>query len=139
MPEIPDRINIDTGDWGLYNNLDQEEMMRHKGGGRTRKEQFLVAMAIGFKNNVRRPLKTKRDFFLTKDLRSEDETLLNAVAVHATDSVEVLSDREEVFKIAEEYAHAGIRLLVDRMDSLSHGSFEKQFEKELYEIYKKLG
>jgi dnd system-associated protein 4 len=135
MSELPDRINIDKKDRELYNKLDQEEILRYKGGRRTRKEQFLFAMAYGFKNKIRRPLETKEGFFLIKDLNPEDETLLNAVAIYETGSVKVLSNRAEVFKIAEEYAHAGIMLLCNKIESSSFGSFEKQLEKELFEIY----
>ena len=40
----------DKKDEDLYEKLNSEEMLKHKGGPRTRKEQFLTAMAIGFKN-----------------------------------------------------------------------------------------
>ncbi len=138
MSEIPDRINIDKKDRDLYNKLDNEEMLKSKGGTRTRKEQFITAMAIGFKNNVRRPLESKDGFVLNKDLRSEDMVLINSIAIHETESVEVLSDIRNVFKIAEEFAHGGIRLLVDKIDTISYGSFEKQFEKEICDLYNRL-
>jgi len=140
MSGVPDRIYIDKKDRELYNKLDQEEMLRHKdkGGRRIRKEQFLIAMAIGFRNNVRRPLEVKEIWFLIKDLKSEDEALMDAIAIYTTHSVDVLSNREEVFKIVEEYAHAGIRLLVDKIFSISHGSFAKQFENELKNIYSEM-
>ena len=135
MPEIPDRINIDKKDRDLYNKLDNEVMLKSKGGARTRKEQFLTAMAIGFKNKVRRPLDSKDGFVLLKDLHSDDMALINSISIYETESVEVLSDIGKVFNIAEEFAHGGIRLLVDKIDSISHGSFEKQFEKEICDLY----
>ncbi len=140
MSRVPDRINIDKKDRELYNKLDHEEMLRHKdkGGRRTRKEQFLIAMAIGFRNKIRRPLESKEGWFLIKDLKLEDEALIDSIAVYSTHSVDVLSNREEVFKIVEEYAHAGIRLLVDKIFSISHGSFEKQFENELNNMYSEM-
>lgn len=140
MSRVPDRINIDKKDRELYNKLDHEEMLRHKdkGGRRTRKEQFLIAMAIGFRNKIRCPLESKEGWFLIKDLKLEDEALIDSIAVYSTHSVDVLSNREEVFKIVEEYAHAGIRLLVDKIFSISHGSFEKQFENELNNIYSEM-
>jgi len=140
MSGVPDRINIDKKDRELYNKLDQEEILRHKdkGGRRTRKEQFLIAMAIGFRNKIRRPLESKEGWFLIKDLKSEDEALIDSISVYSTHSVDVLSNREEVFRIVEEYAHAGIRLLVDKIFSISHGSFEKQFENELNNMYSEM-
>ena len=131
MPRIPDRINIDKNDRELYNKL--EEVFQ----GKTRKEQFLFAMAFGFKNDVRRPLKTKEGFFLIKDLRPEDEALLNALAMFRS-GPEILSNKEEAFRMAEEYAHAGVKILADEIKSSSFGSFAKKFEKELFELFEKI-
>jgi hypothetical protein len=141
MATMPDRINIDKTDRGLYKKLDGEEFLKFKdsGGKRTRKEQFFFAMAIGFKNNIKRPLNTKEGFFLIKDLLPTDETLINAVAINDYDSVETLANKGEVFKIAEEYAHAGIRLLVDKIEFTEFGKFEKKLEQEIFEIYNKIG
>jgi len=131
MPTMPDRVYIDKEDRSLYEKIENENMFKEK----TRKEQFLFAMAIGFESKFKRPFNTREGFFLIKDLRPEDEALINAVALHENNSVEVLSDKEKVFKIAEEYAHAGIKLLADRIESMQSGSFYKQFDKELHEIY----
>jgi len=140
MPKIPDRINIDRKDKELYNEgLDPINWLkfRERGGKRTRKEQFLFAMAVGFKNRVRRPLETKEGFFLIKDLQPEDEALLNALAMFEK-GVEILSNKEEVFKIAEEYAHAGIKILVDEIKSSPFGSVDKKFEKELFDLFERI-
>jgi len=56
-----------------------------------------------------------------------------------TGSADVLGDREAVFRIAEEYAHAGIRLLYDRATSSQPGSFYKQLEVELFALLDALG
>jgi hypothetical protein len=136
MPEIPDRLYIDKKDRELYNKLDQEEMLRFKGGGRTRKEQFFFALAFGFKNKIKYPLESKEGWFNTRDLQPEDETLLNAVAIYEAKSVDILSNKAEVYRIAEEYAHAGIKFLCNKIESTPFGTFEKQFEKELHDIYK---
>ncbi len=49
-------------------------------------------------------------------------------------SVDLLSQKEAVYRIAEEYAHAGIKLLADKIRSTQIGSFHKQFEKELRDL-----
>lgn len=141
MPQIPDRLHIDKEDRKLYDELDKENMLKFKdkGGRRTRKEQFIFSMVIGYKNKIKRPLDTKDGFFNTRDMRLEDEAIIDAIAINDNKSVDVLANREEVFQIAEEYAHAGIRLLYDRIKSTQlGGSFDKQFEKELIDIYKEL-
>jgi dnd system-associated protein 4 len=134
MQKIPDRFYIDKDDRKLYEKIEEEDMFK----GRARKEEFLFAMAIGFKNKIHRPLNKRENFFLTKDLKPEDETLINALAIKKHNSVEVLSNKEGVFKIAEEYAHGGIKILSDEIESTQFGSFSKQFEKMLHEIYEEL-
>ena len=134
MARIPDRLYIDIDDRALYDTIQQEVMFE----GKTRKEQFLFAMAVGFKNRVKRPLETREGggFFLAKDLHPEDEALMNAVAIHDAGSLDALSDKATVFKIAEEYAHAGIRLLAGKIESTALGSYVKRLEQELHDIYR---
>ncbi|MHC1572699.1 MAG: hypothetical protein ACXQTL_08185 [Methanosarcinales archaeon] len=136
MTRIPDRLSIDKSDRELY---DHDTISSEIFSGRTRKEQFLFAMAIGFKSQVRRRLDSKEGFFLAKDMGPEDEALMDAVAIHDTGSADVLADREAVFRIAEEYAHAGIKLLYDKATSSQTGSFHKHLEKELFELLGALG
>jgi hypothetical protein len=132
MSNIPDRIDIEKGEREtLYDTID---IFKNK----SRKEQFLFAMAIGYKNKVKRKLETREGFFLIKDMRLEDEALINAIAINDSNSVEILANKEDVFRIAEEYAHAGIKLLFDKIESTQFGSFEKQFEKELFDAYNEL-
>jgi len=133
MPRMPDRINIDKNDRELYDNLKKEKFFE----GRENKEQFLFAMTIGFKNDVRRPLKTKEGFVRAEYLQPQDMALINALAM-SKKGPEVLSNKEEVFRIAEEYAHAGIKILADEIKSSSYGSFTKKFEKELFELFEKI-
>jgi hypothetical protein len=132
MARIPDRLFVDKADRDLY---DHDALKSEIFAGKTRKEQFLFAMSIGFKNQVHRPLDTKENFFLTKDMNTEDETMVDMVAIHHTGSEDVLVNREEVFRIAEEYAHAGIRLLHDQVASGQPGSFLKKLEWDLFNIF----
>jgi len=68
MARLPDRLGIDKADRELYDHdTVKNEILR----GRRRKEQFLFAMAIGFKNRVKRPLDTREgwDDALVKQFR----------------------------------------------------------------------
>ena len=105
MTRIPDRLFVDKKDRDLYDN---DSLKKELFAGRTRKEQFLFAMSIGFKNQVHRSLDTRENFFLVKDMHVEDEAMLDMVAIHHEEgSIDVLLSREKVFNIAQEYAHAG--------------------------------
>ena len=64
--------------------------------------------------------------------------LINSVALRESGNIGVLSDKASVFKVAEEYAHAGIKLLVDMTKGTQHGTFHKHFERELHMIYSEL-
>jgi hypothetical protein len=132
--DIPDRLYVGRGDKEIYDRLEREWILR----GKTRKEQFLLAMAYGFKSGLRRPLDHREEFFLRKDLRIEDEALLYAVAIQAEGKLDVLCDKEKVFRIAQEYAHAGIRLLDGEVASTSFGTFEKKFEKGLFDVFEEI-
>lgn len=128
MARIPDRISIDRADRDLY---DHSMVKSEVFSNRTRKEEFLFAMAVGFNRRIRRPLQTREGFFLSKDMTPHDEALIDVVAIAETSSAEILSDKEMVFRIAEEYAHAGIRLIHDQITSGQPGSFSKKLEVEL--------
>jgi len=132
MVSVPDRLNIDPKDRELYEKISEEvPLFKDK----NRKEQFLFAVAFGFNNRMRMPLKTKDGFFLRKDLKTEDEALINAVALHDADDVDILSDKSSIYRIAEEYAHAGIKLLADKVASIEFGTFWKQFEKDMHQAH----
>ena len=132
MHRITDRLCVGKGDRELYDHLADGWILRNK----TRKQQFLLAMAFGFKSGARRELDERDAFFLRKDLRAEDEAVLDAVAVQAEGTLDVLSDKEKVLSIAQEYAHAGIRLLADEVEGASFGTYEKKFEKELFDAFR---
>ena len=128
---VPDRLYIDKADRELYSD---KTLASEVFAQRENKDRFLFAMCLGFKHDVRRPLNTRDGFILAQTLHPEDEALMDAVALHETGSAEVLANRAEVFGIAEEYAHAGIRLLHGEATSGQPGSFFKRLELELFDL-----
>lgn len=131
MTNIPDRLFVGKGDIELYNQLQQEWILR----GKSRKQQFMLAMAFGFKNQVSEGLDQQQEFFRREYLRTEDEALLYAVAIKTKDDLNIIRDIAGVYHIAQEYAHAGIRLLAGEIAGTGFGSFEKKYEKSLSRIY----
>jgi hypothetical protein len=132
---MQDRINIDKRDRVLYERLDKEDMFK----GKTRKEQFLFTMAVGFKNDARVPLETREGLFLIKDMKPDDEALINAVAIAATGSESCLLNKDDVYQIAEQYGHGGIRILIDKIDGMEFATFWKRFELELHQMFTNRG
>jgi hypothetical protein len=138
MAKIPDRINIDKSDREIYNSLDQEEILKSKGGRRTRREQFIFSLAVGFNNKIKNEIENKEGWFNARELQPEDYAILNGVALFDSGSIDILAKKDLVFKTAEEYAHAGVRLLNNKIKNIPYGSFDKILEKELDELHKKI-
>ena len=129
---MPDRFYIDKEDRPYYQKAVDENIINFK--NKNQKEQFLLAMAIGFENEQKRELKSRDGFFFSNYLGSEDKTLINALAIHEHGSTDVLANEKEVFNVAEQYASAGIRILVDSINNVQFGKFDKIFEKDLVEM-----
>ncbi|MEM3385754.1 MAG: hypothetical protein QW738_05375 [Nitrososphaeria archaeon] len=131
MP-VPDRLYIHIKDENIYKELEQNEFFK----GKSNKDLFLFAMAVGFKNKVRRPIESKKEFVREEYLKEKDLVLLYALAIFETGKIDVINNKAEVYKIAEEYAHGGIQLLIDKVRA-PNLDFGKQLELELYDYYKK--
>jgi hypothetical protein len=131
MSKVPDRLYINKNDRDLYNKLIEEKMFN----GRSNKELFLFAMAIGVKNGVPIDTDFNEGFIRAEYLNPEDEALLNAVALWHKGNPEVLTDKSEVYRIAQKYAHGGLRLLVDWIENTQYGTYEKHLEKILLDKY----
>jgi hypothetical protein len=131
--KVPDRLHVDKADRQLYDDMARESVFKDQ----ERKEQFLTAMAIGYKEGARRPLQDieSSGFFRTAYLLPQDLALINAVAVVQAGSVEILLDAESVFGIAEEFAHGGIQILHGLIMDTQFGSFAKRLEKMLFDVY----
>jgi hypothetical protein len=141
---IPDRIYIDEEDRVLIKTIDdhpeadvRQLLSNNAPANRNRKEQFLYFMAVGVAHNTQLPIKKRESggFFLLKDLKPEDNTLIDTVAIWDQGNADVLSDRAKVLEIAERYAHAGVRFIADNIDSQQFGSFLKKMEQDLWKIF----
>lgn len=132
MSQIHDRLYIEKGE--IEEIYDKIQLIK----GEERKDQFILAMAIGFYLQDRIPLKTKQTLFLSKYLKAEDEALINALALYGNDDVEILADKGEVYKIAEEYANAGIHFLKKEEEQAQLSSYKKIFEKKIIGQYEKM-
>lgn len=78
------------------------------------KDVFMWAVALGFQAGRKRPLAPGRQQpFRWGQLSQElDVPALQAIAVADTGDVEVLTRKDQVLRISEEYANEGIRILV---------------------------
>jgi len=133
MIETPDRLYIDKKDKDLYDKIKDDLFKEIQN-----KDQFLVAMAYGYKYDAKIPLDSKEGYVRTEYLSPEDKALMDAIALSVEDSVDILANKELVFSIAEEFAHGGIKLIHDQVISQQYGSFIKTLEKEIMNDVNKL-
>jgi len=126
-----DRVFIRKSDREDYKLLQKKEPFK----GKANKEVFMMAMAVGFHEGSQISFRTgeKDGFFLLKDLNDKEKSIFYAIAV-AEKNLNTLSDENEVYSIAENYANGGIKLLKDGVFSGEYGSYVKKMESELIQI-----
>lgn len=93
------------------------------------KDQFLVAMSLGYKLGIRTPLKSKEGFVRESYLKEADRALIYALAIKENNDIKTVSDLKNVFTIAEEYANAGINFINKLEKKSSFDEHTKEFEK----------
>ncbi len=109
-----DTIAIDQNVHGIYQDLTTHKDIVHPDiiqvPFHSMKDVFMWAMCLGYQRGERRPITGKRKLiFRWKQFEKEvDRPLLKAFAIASTDNITVLSDRDQILTIAEEYANAGI-------------------------------
>ena len=81
--------------------------------GRTNRDIFLYAMALGFFHKKRIKLESPRNNISWNALKDEGEWLVYSVAIAEKNDLSVLLNMKEVAEIAEEYANGGLQYLLD--------------------------
>lgn len=106
-----DRVAIDKDVHQLYKDLSERSTQNPETSPfLTMKDVFMWAVALGVKEGKRRPLSGSREQIFRWDQFSQDMDIpaLKAIALAETGEVEVLLREDQILRIAEEYANAGI-------------------------------
>lgn len=82
------------------------------------KNLFMLATIIGYRDKKRIPLGKATDIFSWQTFSVDEVSLLNALAVADTNSVDVLRDQKEILRIAEEYANGGIVQIIEEVSQM---------------------
>lgn len=108
--------------------------------GKDHKDVFLMAMVYGFLNDSFKPLGEKHGggHCRVETFNEREITLIKALAVKKTGSLDVLLDLKKVYSIAEQYANGGISYLKDGVFSKQHGTYPKILEELLVELHEKI-
>lgn len=103
------RLVIDDEDWEIFQRLMGDNLFK----GLKITELFAICLIYGKKEGIRTPLnknKTGRVRGSTMD-NSSLKYLMMAIAVDETGGMEIITNKNDYFKISEEYAKTGISLL----------------------------
>ena len=104
-----DRLYADHSTMTIYDN---SKIMGYSTENKVgRKQQFFVALGLGYMFGEPTPLSKKDLMFLEKDMKEDEVALLWAIAIKEKGSIEHVQGKEEVYKIAEEYANTGFKLI----------------------------
>ncbi len=128
------RLFIEKEDRELYNKIEKLESFFKTDN----KSQYLYALSLGFINNFHKALASKDGWIYEDYLDEKEKSLLKAVALFKTKNLQVLTDKNEILKISDEYAHGGIHILADKIASKQFGTFYKQEEVDIKSLYDKI-
>jgi len=133
----PTTIDRAKEDIELYDFLEKQNIFKDF----QNKDYFILALAYGYANDLRLPIEKRASggFFRTETLSNDDWIIIKSIAIDE-ESEEILKKPEKVFIIIEEYAHGGLKSLVNQqLKKISFGSTEKWLEKYVNDLHKDIG
>lgn len=103
--------------------------------GKEYRDIFMLAMAIGYLHAKPTQLKKRIPNIPLRGFSSQEKWLMRAIAIAKERKLEVLFEPKNIFYLAEEYANAGIKILVSEVfDNL--GTYDKILEADLRKLIK---
>lgn len=113
-----DRVSVEADMHHLFRDLSEKSNENPESAPFIlMKDVFIWAVALGVQSGRRLLLEGKRTQIFRWDQLSQDldVPVLKALAVSETEDVELLVQEEQILRIAEEYANAGIREIRDTL------------------------
>lgn len=130
MSSDTDRLFIEKGDREAYNDLENRANLK----GLSHIDVFCLAMALGFKNGLRTPIKAKDGLIRFATIKEKEWRLIRAIAVAASDDLSIAGRLSDCISIAEEYANAGLQLLQETIRSTKTDELETIIERAMMDI-----
>lgn len=129
-----DRVYIRKDDKEVYDQLQKKDPTSpfYKKENRV---VYMAALARGFKDGGRLELNNREGFIRLTTLKEKNKAIIKAIAVQEENTLDVLGDKEKVYKIADEYAAGGLQLLKGKVLEQNSGSYVKKLESELMETF----
>jgi hypothetical protein len=122
---FPRNYNIEKKFQKEYNNLKEKSQLFED---KENTDIFLFAMALGVKNKEKKKLVAPYPVINCTGFDSKARALITSVAI-SEKGIEVISDRNEIRRIAEEYANAGFA----ELDRIVKGKSTRKVVTELEE------
>lgn len=119
---MADRLYIDKRiNETLIPKIDETHFLGLNVPDSDRLELFLFAMALGVKQGVRTPLGTKHGFILEPSIKSVDGAMSYLFSLLVDELKKIneedkIDDKDYAFKVAEEYANTGFRIIDELMN-----------------------
>ncbi|MDH7511244.1 MAG: hypothetical protein QHH04_09430 [Methanolinea sp.] len=124
-----EKFYIDITDRPIYDRLEKALPLKM-----SKKDLFMFALVIGYKNKKKEPtIFKKSEFFWADNLKIEDEIIIKSIAISDSGDIEILQNPEILVENIQNYAHGGILILKGKFEQ--YGSFTKHIEKEVQELY----
>lgn len=87
----------------------------------TNNQIFLIALSIGFRDDIQIPLDSKESFTRVEYLSDIEKTVIYSCAIKHFGTSNILDDKSKIFEYAQESAHYGFGVLANY---INHGSIE---------------
>jgi dnd system-associated protein 4 len=97
---------------------------------------FVQAMALGYHEKQRKPIKDRYPVVNINGLTEEQEWLIKAIAIAESGSLDILQNPKGVLEIAQEYSNGGIDILHERIYR-GASEYPKVLEEELQQLQPK--
>ena len=105
----PNNLRYSKQDAAKYNELTSDDLSPFQ--GMPYKDVLVYAAAYGFRNGLREPLENPQPNIPFTALKDRDIWLLKAIAVAEDDSLSVLQNESDLYRVPEEYANGAIEEL----------------------------
>ncbi|MFZ3077180.1 MAG: hypothetical protein WA139_01880 [Candidatus Aenigmatarchaeota archaeon] len=132
--EAPRELAIDKSKHKFYEDLKDGKIFPELKGYEMA-YLFIIAMAYGVYFNKRIKIKNMKRSISKSYIDKQFEWLIKALAI-SKNGVDIIPDKAEIYKIAEEYANGGIEIIERILKDSKPGEFESTMEKELTKIQK---
>jgi len=79
------------------------------------KDVFVLSCVIGARSGIRTTAAKSVDIFDDDVLKSRDWAMLSAISLAEGSDINILDDRNEILRIAQDYANTGARILREKI------------------------